>query len=196
MVYFPRYNLINGEFNPLYFFLDNAIYYSYQSVRCEISEPAGMGIILLAMVFGPILTIFSTITFIYMAKFKGKMILISALLFLILGFTPNTLISGMIAANLGTILDFPLFIPIVYILSMLGSARCPIMMLISMVLFLIFIFCLHIPIIALYGLLGYACRKWRIKNNISSNSVFEKDIIAIMIILLLCNIWFFVFRHI
>ena len=193
---FSKINSINGEFNPLYFFLDNAIYYSYQSVRCEISEPTGMGIVLLMMVFGPILTIFSTIAFIYMAKFKGKMILIFALLFLILGFIPNILMSGMIAANLGTILDFPLFIPIEYIFSMLESARCPTMMYILMVLFSIFIFCLHIPIIVLYGLLGYTCKKWRTKNNIPLNSVFEKDAIVITIIFLLFNImwiWRFYF---
>ena len=157
-----------------------------------------LGLLPLIVSFPPIILILSTICFIYMAKFKkGKVILTYGLLFLILGFIPTMLITGRILV----ILWFPpCDSPAIhhYIIRLIfdgieGELK-GYGLIIGMILTLFIDFLIvAIPIIILFGILGYACRKWRLKNNISLDNVIEKDIIVIISVFLLCNIGLFIF---
>ena len=162
-----------------------------------------LGLLPLIVSFSPIILILSTICFIYMAKFKkGKVILTYGLLFLILGFIPIMSIT----ARILVILWFPpcdsraihhyiisYIIRLIFCDGIEGELK-GYGLIIGMILTLFIDFLIvAIPIIILFGILGYACRKWRLKNNISLDNVIEKDIIVIISVFLLCNIGLFIF---
>jgi hypothetical protein len=151
----------------------------------EMGEPAGLGWAFFVIILTPIITIFSTITFIYMARFKGKMMLVSALSLLIFGIKLNILLIAILSSFMPILFYFTneLF----YLINGLDVFNK-----LRWVIGFILIIFLLLPIIVLYGMVGYACRKWRIKNNIPSNSIFEKDIITIIVTLLIYNMWIFI----
>ena len=159
---------------------------------CEIESyrifHASMILVLLVVYLAPITTLISPIVFIYISKFEGILSCIFITLFLLIfGILVNAQLIILLAL---TFMNLNLFATLVDI-----SRAVEIALFIDDLLpepdFILVMVCFSIIIISLYGILGYACRKWRNKNNIPLNSVFEKDIIVIMIIFLLLNIWWF-----
>lgn len=162
-----------NEFKSLLFFISA----SYDCCSNHMGEPAGIGFGFFLVILPIIMsTIFSTIAFIYMARVKGKMLIVSAAILLTFGFILNVFLSFFLCE-----LTISITVPLRDIISNLLNIDT--FMGVGTIYMLIHVFIHSFISSVLFGTLGYISRG---KNNkISLNGVFTKDDIIILTLMII-----------